>query len=159
MRLEFCKFIDEKINSKQHFDVKVVADHVNNELLSDRVIERQKLYSVECVRLRMAENSYKHGKHCKGIHTDGHERADIVQDRENFVKKIRLIRSDSYFENGENVLDKDEWLAARIADELVTYLTFYHDESVFYKWDHHSFGWHSKQCHPLLPKSKGQGCN
>ena len=31
--------------------------------------------------------------------------------------------------------------------------------SVFYKWDHHSHGWYSATCRPLLPKSKGTGYN
>ena len=156
--IKLCEHIDGIIKSKRHFDLDIITKYVNEKLLNDRVMERGN-YSKEFVRLRMRKLGYKWGKHSKGMYVDGHEREDVVQDRENFVNEMNLIRKDAYFENGETVIDKEAWLKDRIERNQVTYIVYYHDEIMFYKFYHHSHGWYSSTCRPLLPKSKGTAYN
>ena len=133
--LKFIKHIDDKIKSKKHFDIQALCDYANADSLRDRVEIRNKKYCKETVRLWMKQHGYKYGKYSKGIYIDGHEREDVMHDRENFVHKIYLLRKDAYFENGEEITSKHEWIQNRIDNEKITYIMFYHDESIFYKWD------------------------
>ena len=52
-----------------------------------------------------------------------------------------------------------EWVLSRRRRNIATFIFYYHDECVVYKYDGRKFGWFSKTVRPLLPKSDGKGCN
>ena len=52
-----------------------------------------------------------------------------------------------------------KWLEQRKSKGLVTYIIYYHDESVIHKLEHSGRGWQSAEVRGFYPKSKGQGFN
>ena len=66
--------------------------YVNAELLEEKVLERASEYSEGTVLLWVKDMGYKHDKYKKGVYVDGHEREDIVEYRNEYLRDIYLIR-------------------------------------------------------------------
>ena len=152
--------MNDLIDHKQYFNAQTVTNWVNDELLSHRVSERGCAYSVETVRIWLIEHGYKYEPYKKAFFYDGHEAADTVKYRMDWLNKMVLMRRNSYMspENEiENEIDAHaDWrkILERKRMGKLTYIHYWHDECTFHKFEHKKFGWCDPEngLYPFLPK-------
>ncbi|THV00602.1 hypothetical protein K435DRAFT_932378 [Dendrothele bispora CBS 962.96] len=90
----------------------------------------------------------------KGQYVDGHERADVVWERQNvFIPRIESVRGRM------QLYDKDGNEVERnigVGPEGKRVILWYHDESIFYAHDRRRRAWYHKDG-PIKPYKKGEG--
>ncbi|THU86019.1 hypothetical protein K435DRAFT_923964 [Dendrothele bispora CBS 962.96] len=89
----------------------------------------------------------------KGQYVDGHERADVVWEREKvFIPRAQAVRSQM------KVFDKDgnELNTGGVMQNGKRVVLWFHDESIFYAHDRRRRAWYHKDG-PIKPYKKGEG--
>ncbi len=89
----------------------------------------------------------------KGQYVDGHERADVVWDRDKvFIPKIKVLR------NRMQIFDKDGKPLMGFSPNGKHIVLWFHDESIFYAHDRRRKSWHHI-AEPAKPYRKGEGAS
>lgn len=97
---------------------------------------------------------FTHAK--KGQYTDGHERADVVEEREKvFIPAWQSFSMRMRFWKGEDVLVEDEKSLDRPGRRVVVW---FHDETIFYANDRRRLAWYHKDA-DAKPYAKGDGAS
>ena len=134
---------------------------VNNELLPNETLEPgfPRCIHLETARKWMHEMGFQVLTHKKGTFVDGHERADVVEYRKKFLRKLIglgfLNSSNAPSEEAKNALPAD--LVCPSPDVLAKTVIFFHDESAFQTNEDQPTFWGTKGTHILRPKGKGAG--
>ena len=92
-------------------------------------------------------------KATKGRFTDGHERADVVLYRSQFLEEFLLLESRMTAYKGENLEIEEEPEIKKNGKEIVLMT---HDESTFYCYEGQKICWLENSKNKILPKSRGQ---
>ena len=92
----------------------------------------------------------------KGLYFDGHEREDVVEYRDLYLRKIEILQSShlpppNCFNGGET----EEVIGNNSADKRLVLI--YHDESSFHANEGQSWQWAEEDKLALRPKSQGRG--
>lgn len=134
--------------------VAFLQDYVNSEGIRNPITIRSRTARKWLNRL-----GYKYRYIGKNVFVDGHERLDVVKDRENFLETMKnltpyLVEFD---ENG-NILPKTYPADCGVGgDQRRPVILITHDECVFSANDGPRSGWQKDGDTFLRPKSKGRG--
>ena len=134
---------------------------VNEQLLCSETLEPgyPRKISVETARRWLHELGFEVLTAKKGCFVDGHERQDVVEYRDTFLRKMVslgfLNESNAPTEKARQSLPTDlHCPAAEILDKTVI---FFHDETTFQANEDQSTFWGSKGTVVMKPKNKGAG--
>ena len=134
---------------------------VNNDLLPNETLEPGYPHriSVETSRKWMHHLGFEVVVKKKGTFVDGHERSDVVEYRQKFLRKMVglgfLNPSNAPTEEAKQALPSD--LQCPPPDKLNKTIIIFHDESTFQANDDQPTLWAEKSTHVMRPKSKGSG--
>ena len=130
---------------------------VNNELLPNTVLDPgyPRSVSVETARKWLHELGFSVLQMSKGVFIDGHERPDVVESREKFLRKM----TECGFLRPDNAPTEE---AARALPTDVPHMTeeegenvWWHDESAYNTTEDTPILWGEKGKLPIKPKGKG----
>lgn len=134
---------------------------INQELLPNETVEPgfPRKVSVDTARTWMHELGFEVLLSKKGTFVDGHERDDVVQYRNVFLRQLIshgfLNPSNAPSEEAKKALPED--LVSPSQAVLDKTIVFFHDESTFQSNDDQATFWGTKGTHVMRPKSKGAG--
>jgi len=137
--------------SKVHRTPEKLAKWVNHSLLLEMTGTCMSNVSVCSVRRWMNTLGYKYGIWKKGVFIDGHERADVVEYRTEFLQ--RMLSRFKFMQWWEG--DDMETALGQECESENEIVWISHDESIFYANDDGGKGWGSED-HPDIHK-KGNG--
>ena len=100
---------EESINSLEikHFRCRDVAKWVNEDLLRETVVERGKGNSVECIRLWLIKCGCKLEPYKTSMAVDGHERLDVIKQRERSLEVSHQLNLNNEKEKSENIFQSE----------------------------------------------------
>ena len=132
---------------------------VNNELLPNSVLEPgyPRSVSVETARKWLHELGFNVLQMSKGVFIDGHERPDVVESREKFLRKMTecgFLRPDNApTEEAAQALPTD--VPHMTKEEGEKCIVWWHDESAYNTSEDTPILWGEKGKLPIKPKGKG----
>ena len=132
---------------------------VNKSLLPNWTLEPgfPRKISVETARKWLHHTGFDVLQAKKGIFVDGHERPDVIEYRQEFLRKMVKIGflhfTNAPTEDAGKALPDDPPVLERRSKTAV----FFHDESTFQSNEDQSLQWGLKGTHVMKPKSKGAG--
>lgn len=135
--------------------IQSLCSWVNDELLVNSTLEpgAPRKISVWVARKWLHSMGFKVKRIIKGIYVDGHERADVVETRSDFLKTITslgfLKESNAPNEEEAKLLPS----VAPSADERET-IFWFHDESSFYANDDQTTMWKDNIMQIMRPKGR-----
>ncbi|KAJ3739327.1 hypothetical protein DFH05DRAFT_1366085, partial [Lentinula detonsa] len=138
----------------QELGNKITAEKLVSYLARPNVMERHsidKTISVRTARRYLNILNYRFGEAKKGQYKDGHERPDVVQDRDTrFIPQMQqlLLRAQMFDRSGLPLPPP--------SSEGKLVIVWYHDESIFYAHDWRRKTWYPKDA-PAQLHSKGEG--
>lgn len=136
-------------SEKWDINPEALASHVNEEILSTLGFDPPPTISVRTARRWLDEFGFKYSEVKKGLYMDGHERADVVAYREEFLKRMALFEKQMPTFSGDD-MEIETWPPSGQPVILVT-----HDECVFSAYDGRRRLWLLEGEQPL--RKKGQG--
>lgn len=157
------KFIRNNSNVKGRPNLTVggFCDWVNNDLLPNETLEPgyPRKLCVETCRKWMHELGFSVVVKKKGTFVDGHERPDVVEYRNKFLRKMVglgfLDESNAPTDEAKQALPKDiEPPRPELKEKTVV---LFHDETTFQANDDQPTLWAEKGTSIMRPKSKGSG--
>ena len=131
---------------------------VNDELLPNSTLEpgAPRKISVEVARRWLLSMGFKVSRITKGIYVDGHERADVIEARGEFLKTMTTLG----FLNENNAPNEEVGqLLPKVTippDEKET-IFWFHDESSYNANDDQSTMWKDQTMQVMRPKGRGAG--
>lgn len=134
---------------------------VNEVLLPNQVLDPgfPRSVSIETSRKWLHFLGFSMRGHQKGTYVDGHERSDVVEYRQKFLRKMFSIG----FLNKENAASstaQDNFpsdLESPPADQVKKTIVLFHDESTFKANEGQTYYWGTKDMHFMRPKGSGAG--
>ena len=132
---------------------------VNNELLPNTVLDPgyPRRVSVETARKWLHDLGFKVLQMSKGVFIDGHERPDVVESREKFLRKMTecgFLRPDNApTEEAAQALPTD--VPHMTKEEGEKYIVWWHDESAYNTSEDTPILWGEKGKVPIKLKGKG----
>ena len=132
---------------------------VNNELLPNSVLDPgyPRRVSVETARKWLHDLGFNVLQMSKGVFIDGHERPDVVESRERFLKKMTecgFLRPDNApTEEAAQALPTD--IPHMSKEEGEKCIVWWHDESAYNTTEDTPILWGEKGKLPIKPKGKG----
>ena len=157
------KYVRENnaVKGKPNMTLYTFCHWVNETLLQNSVLVPgyPRRIGLETARKWLHELGFSKISVKKGTYIDGHEREDVVEYRNKFLRKMVSLG----FLNKENAptpeaaqaLPSD--LEAPASDQINKTIIFFHDESTFQACDYERTQWGKRDDHMLVPKSKGAG--
>ena len=157
------KYVRENnsVKGKPNMTLYSFCHWVNDSLLQSCVLEPgiPRKIGLETARTWLHELGFSKITAKKGTYVDGHEREDVVEYRNKFLRKMVSLG----FLNNENAptpeasqaLPSD--LRTPSSDQISKTIILFHDESTFQACDYERTQWGKKDDHMLVPKSKGAG--
>ena len=134
---------------------------VNDDLLPNQTLEPgfPRKISLETARKWMLELGFNVVKKKKGTYVDGHERDDVVDYRQKFLRRMVslgfLNESNAPTEEAKKALPSDlHGPPQEVADKTII---LFHDESTFQSNEDQPTLWAEKGTNVMRPKSKGSG--
>ncbi|KAJ6483382.1 hypothetical protein C8R45DRAFT_788071, partial [Mycena sanguinolenta] len=143
-------------------DIKLFLQEIGNHITAEKVVEflsRPEIMekhgitrkiSVRTARRYLHALGYRYTELKKGQYTDGHEREDVVHERDNvYIPKIKNLqkRMQHYTRDGSPVIGPPP-PGKRV-------IIWYHDESIFYAHDRKRKSWYHKDASKLHKKGDG----
>ena len=131
---------------------------VNDELLPNSTLEAgaPRRISVEVARRWLHEMGFKVRRITKGIYYDGHERADVVEDRKTFLKEVSALgflhASNAPNEEAASLLE-----GVSLNPNWNNTIFWFHDESTFNSNDDQTTMWKDDTMQIIKPKGRGAG--
>ena len=132
---------------------------VNEDLLPNETLPPgyPRQVSVETARKWLHHLGFEILDHKKGTYCDGHERSDVVEYREKFLRKMAglgfLNRNNAVTDEAANSLPSD--LDPPSDETIEKTIVIFHDESTFQANDDQKSFWDKKDMQVLRPKSRG----
>ena len=134
---------------------------VNDDLLPNQTLEPgfPRKISLETARKWMLELGFNVVRKKKGTYVDGHERDDVVEYRQKFLRRMVslgfLNESNAPTEQAKKALPSDlHGPPQEVADKTII---LFHDESTFQSNEDQPTLWAEKGTNVMRPKSKGSG--
>ena len=157
------KFIraNAAVKGKPNLTAGMFCQWVNDELLPNETLEPgfPRTIQVETARAWMHELGFQVLKHKKGSFVDGHERADVVEYRRKFLR--RMVALGFLNTNNAPTVEAKEALPTDLScppqDVLDKTVVLFHDESTFQSNEDQATFWGTKGTHVLKPKGRGVG--
>lgn len=157
------KFVRENSNKKGQPNLTIAGfcHWVNNDLLPNETLEPgyPRKISVETARQWMHQLGFEVVCKRKGTYVDGHEREDVVEYRQTFLRRMTslgfLNASNAPTEEAKNALPSD--LEPPSPDVIEKTIVIFHDESTFQANDDQPTLWATKGTTVMRPKTKGSG--
>ena len=115
--------------------------------------------AIETGRKWLHELGFQILDHKKGTYVDGHERPDVVEYRQSFLRRMFSLG----FLNKDNALTPEaekcfpQDLESPSAEQISKTVVIFHDESTFQANDGQTSFWGTKDMHLLRPKGRGAG--
>jgi hypothetical protein len=126
-----------------------LAKYVNEEVLPGLCFVPSPTISERTARRWMDEFGFEYSEVKKGMYMDGHERADVITYREEFLERMAGYEERMIIFSGENM---EEEIRSDV-NQIVILVT--HDECIFSAYDGRRKLWMPKGEQPL--RKKGQG--
>lgn len=163
LNMKAMRFIRENacVKGKPNLTVHKFCEWVNEDLLPNETIEPgfPRKISVETSRKWMHNLGFEVVIKKKGTFVDGHERQDVVDYRNSFLRKMAGIGFLNPLcaptESAKNALPSD--LEYSRPDLLEKTVVLFHDETTFQSNEDQTTLWASKGTKCILPKSRGSG--
>ncbi|CAG8669098.1 7172_t:CDS:2 [Acaulospora morrowiae] len=108
--------------------------------------------SEETCRKWLQKLGWEHKPYQKDFYFDGHERADVVEERMKFLHRMEEIEKFLIYYDGKEL---DMEVAPELLSDQFPFVFVTHDESTFYVNDGESYYWGPQGEQPLRPKSQG----
>ena len=149
------------VKGKPNLTVSQFCHWVNNDLLPNETLEPgfPRKISVETARKWMHELGFEVVTKKKGTYVDGHERADVVEYRAKFLRRLvslGFLNSDNApTEEAKTALPADINIPSPEIIEKTVFL--FHDETTFQANEDQTTVWAPKGTKIIRPKSKGSG--
>ena len=157
------KFVRENgcVKGKKNMTCGIFCHWVNESLLVNRVLEPgyPRKISLATARRWLHNLGFQVIKKQKGTYVDGHERIDVVEYRNKYLRKMVALG----FLNESNAPTPDATknfptdLEALTPQQAEKNIVFFHDESTFQANDDETWIWGERGQHVLKPKSRGSG--
>ena len=157
------KFVRENgcVKGKKNMTCGIFCHWVNESLLVNRVLEPgyPRKISLATARRWLHNLGFQVIKKQKGTYVDGHERSDVVEYRNKYLRKMVALG----FLNESNAPTPDATknfptdLEALTPEQAEKNIVFFHDESTFQANDDETWIWGERGQHVLKPKSRGSG--
>ena len=152
---------NSNVKGRPNLTVGVFCEWVNNSLLPNEALEPgyPRKIGIETAQKWMHELGFEIVAKKKGTFVDGHERSDVVEYRQKFLRKMVglgfLNVNNAPTEEAKNALPSDlESPPPEVIDKTVV---IFHDESTFQANDDQPTLWAEKGTNVMRPKSKGSG--
>ena len=157
------KYVRENAAVKGRPNMKLVSfvKWVNDVLLPNHALEPgyPRKVSTETARKWLHEIGFEVIDAKKGTYVDGHERADVVEYRGKFLRKMVALgflnEDNAPTEEAKQALPTD--LECPPKERLEKTVIVFHDESTFQANDYEKTQWGTKDQHMLVPKGRGAG--
>ena len=114
--------------------------------------------SERTARRWLCKLGWRYGRHKNGMYVDGHERQDVVEYREAFVKRFKEYERQFHaYNDAGNALARPSGFAVPGAIGRFWLILVTHDESIFYQNDQRQIQWACPGSG--APKPKGEGAS
>ena len=158
-----CKYVRENafVKGSANLTSMSFCQWVNEHLLANETLEPgcPRSISVETARHWLHELGFEVISAKKGCFVDGHERADVVESRNKFIRRMVALgflnESNAPTEAAKQSLPAD--LQCPTQEVLDKTVIFFHDESTFQANEDQSTFWGVKGAVVMKPKNKGSG--
>lgn len=145
------------VNGKPNMTAAAFREYVNSELLPATDLPPGCPHQIkERTAIKwLHELGFRPQLHKKGIYIDGHERADVVDYRQLFLRKLEILQSTHL----PPPLCSDGLVRHQIGNPSAKkkLVLLYHDESSFHANEGQSVIWAEEGKVPIRPKSQGRG--
>ena len=144
-----------EIAKKGYIKAQDIVDYVATEEVQQRLGKRAQGIHVRTARRWLSKLSWRYSQKKKGMYIDGHERKDVVEYRNNFVKRWKEYekRFIIYDNNGDIFSTPTGFTVPERAFRLILVT---HDESTFYENDRCKSHWVNEHAKAVAEK-KGEG--
>ena len=158
-----CNYVRQNaaVKGRPNLTACKLCEWINEGLLANETLEPgfPRKISVETARHWLHELGFEVLTAKKGCFVDGHERADVVEYRQKFLRKMVglgfLNQSNAPTEDAKSALPSDlRYPVQTVIDKTVV---LFHDESTFQANEDQSTFWGTKGTTVMKPKSKGSG--
>jgi hypothetical protein len=150
------------VNEGLATDINLYLQEIGNQITAEKVVEflsrpeiMEKHGITRAISVRMARRylhalGYRYTEPKKGQYTDGHEREDIVHERDNvYIPKIKSLEAWMHH------WDRDGRPEFGPYPKGKRVIVWYHDESIFYAHDRKRKGWYHRDASKLHKKGDG----
>lgn len=161
----FTMFTDETVqlditaflrSNKKTASPKTLKEYLETRYFPERAgFQTPKAISEETCRVWMKRLGWENILHRKDVYVDGHERADVVEERVKFLDVMEALES-CLLRVDESNYNQPIPIPPTINGEA-THILVTHDETVFSAYDGEKTYWSEQGQIRLLPKGKGKG--
>ncbi|KAJ7353102.1 hypothetical protein DFH08DRAFT_956188 [Mycena albidolilacea] len=150
------------VNEGLATDINLYLQEIGNQITAEKVVvfpsrpeimEKHgitRVISVHTARRYLRALGYRYMEPKKGQYTDGHEREDVVHERDNvYIPKIKSLEARMHH------WDRDGCPEFRPHPKGKRVVVWYHNESIFYAHDQKHKGWYHKDASKLHKKGDG----
>ena len=133
------------------------ASWVNTELLPNTHLPPGFPHSItpRTARKWLHDLGFSPTLHKKGLYFDGHERQDVIEYRQIYLRKLEILQSTHPPPPTCSTGQTEEIIGSEIGEKRLVLI--YHDESSFHSNEGQSWQWAEKEKLTLRPKSQGRG--
>ncbi|KAF8957072.1 hypothetical protein BDZ97DRAFT_1603780, partial [Flammula alnicola] len=132
-----------------------IVDYVATEEVQQRLGTRARGIHVRTARRWLHKLSWRYRQKKKGMYIDGHEREDVVEYRNKFVKRWKEYEKRFIiYDNNGNVLSTPTGFP--VPERAFRLILVTHDESTFYENDRRKMHWVNEHAKAVAEK-KGEG--
>ena len=148
------------VKGRPNLTIASFCQWINEELLPNATLAPgfPRRVSIETARCWLHELGFSVMRAQKGTFVDGHEREDVVEYRNKFIRRMVGLG----FINGANAPTEEAKRALPVGIEprqerIDKTVIFFHDESIYHVNEDQPSFWGDSNTHVLRPKSKGAG--